>query len=229
MFQRTCCYGLILLQLLFTTAFAATPIKNIIFDLGGVLVQLDPHATENAFLHLGAKHLQSIDQLVLHDYEIGYLTSNDFRQRLSRSIHLRNASNAQFDRAWNKMIVTIPQRSARLVKDLQAKGYHLYVFSNTNPIHYNRVVKLFHRAGISNPSRYFDRIYLSYQLGTSKPEHAGFKKILAENHLNPQETLFIDDRLENIKAAQQVGLQTYWMRSAMNYHDVEKLTANKVA
>lgn len=117
-------------------------------------------------------------------------------------------TDQQIDEAFNRFLVGIPEQKLTLLRQLH-KSYRLFMLSNTNPIMFeSRIPELFRIQGINIPD-YFDKLYLSYQLGVTKPSPKIFEKIIADSGILPQETLFLDDSQKNIDAARKFGFQTY--------------------
>ncbi|PKP36084.1 MAG: HAD family phosphatase [Bacteroidetes bacterium HGW-Bacteroidetes-15] len=195
------------------TPFAHNSIKNIIFDLGGVILNIDYHLTINAFKALGLHSFDSLftqaNQIGLFDkLDKGLITPQEFRDEIRR-ITSSNITDSQIDKAWNAMLLDFPPSRLELlgrVKD----GYRTFLLSNTNAIHiedYNRI--LYNTFGVKNLSVFFEREYYSHLIHMRKPDAEAFELILNENKLKPEETLFIDDTLQHVEGARKVGIQAY--------------------
>lgn len=188
-------------------------IKNIILDLGGVILNIDYQLTINAFKSLGAR---GTDELFMHieqhdlvsRYETGQLSTTDFRQLLQSKLQIK--TNAQvFDQAWNAMLVDLPKERLAYILQLKKK-YNLFLFSNTNELHlikFNQICR--EEYGIYSFDDYFNKMYYSHTLGYRKPDPQGFHAIITENNLSIFETLFVDDSLTNIEGARSIGLNAH--------------------
>lgn len=190
-------------------------IKNIIFDLGGVIIDVDYHITINSFKKLGFQNFDEIygqfKQSILFDqYEKGLIDSNAFRNKVLELGKI-NLSVAEFDAAWNSMILEMPSNNLLLLKELK-KHFNTYLYSNTNEIHleyfFNYLEKNFE---VHQFDEYFHKTYMSCRINMRKPDTNGFQLILDENNLNPEETLFIDDTHINVDGAIKTGIQGYYL------------------
>ena len=179
------------------------------FDLGGVILDNDFSKSITAFAKLGV----DIAEIVSSTDFWQELDNNDNYTLAEFSTQLRKYSPAQpsdteIEQAWTALLTDfLPERMALLEK--LAQHYKLYLFSNTDAIHVKcfeeKCRQQFHR----ELSSYFMQVFYSNELGLRKPDPASFEKVLAEANILPQETLFIDDKLENVASARQVGLFAY--------------------
>ena len=198
-------------------------IKNIIFDLGGIFLQVDYQKTEDAFVALGISNFasyykQDFVSKLFEDFETGLITPADFCNGF-RQITNAHLTNEQIETAWNAMLGDF--WAERLVwLEMIGKQYNVYLFSNTNETHYHALMEIYHQ---SNPghdlSNYFIKDYYSHTLGMRKPYKESYVRLLNEHGLQAQETLFIDDTLKNIEGAKEAGLQTLLLLPTM---DLEK-------
>lgn len=184
-------------------------LKNIIFDLGGVLLNLDTQATVLALknhseLSLNEKELIHLSHDVFLDYEKGLIPDAEFRARL-REYLATEASDEELDKAWNMMLLNFPPERISLLKALRKK-YKLYLLSNTNGIHLKKVNEILREATGQDLDHFFDKVYYSFYMYKRKPEPEIFLEVLDENGLTPEETLFIDDSLENVESAKKLGI-----------------------
>ena len=194
-------------------------IKNIIFDLGRVLLNLDFDASINAFQQLGSDgevldHKNAYADPIFYKLEIGKITPAEFRNGLRKLLKKEQLTDRQIDKAWYAMILDIPEHRVKKVQEL-SKNYNLYLFSNTNQIHIDRLLTEFKtQHGIDFPSL-FKTVYYSHEIHDRKPEVSAYEKVIALSGVNPEETLFIDDLENNIVAAQKAGLKTFWLQNGM--------------
>lgn len=193
----------------------ANAYKNIIFDLGGVILNIDYDLTAKAFEQLGLPNFQHLfskasQEMTFDLYEKGLISSDDFRDALNNSLKTPVRTET-IDAAWNAMLLDLPSSRLELLKKM--KGSHrTFLLSNTNEIHIHWFFNsLKHHFGIRDLSDYFEKVYLSYEIGLRKPDAAIFRHVLNENQLKPSETLFIDDSPQHIESAKKLGIHTYWL------------------
>ena len=197
-------------------------IKNIILDLGGVLINLDYNKIDKELGKLGLLNAFSkVKQIQLFDkLEEGEVSEKDFLIEFNR---LAEANHSQQDiiRAWNSILLDFPLERIKLLRILK-KRYRLFLFSNTNVMHIKEVYMILNQNyGIRNLDQYFEKVYLSNELGIRKPKLDGFEYIINSNNLNPKETLFIDDSPQHVESAKKVGLQAQWLD--LEKEDITKL------
>lgn len=185
-------------------------IRNIIFDLGGVLLNLDMKKTRDAFIELGMpdfdEHFTQAKQSGMFDlFDCGKISPGEFRAELKK--YLPEASDEKIDRAWNAMLQDLPPERLELLKLLSQK-YRLFLLSNTNEIHVAAFSAYLERTfGFSDFADYFEQWYYSCRIGKRKPGAEIFEFVLAENKLLPEETLFIDDSPQHVEGAIRTGIK----------------------
>lgn len=185
-------------------------VKNIIFDLGGVIINLDMQATEQAFLNLfgeDAKLLKTVEaqEQVFHPFEKGLISDKAFRKGIRKHVGL-NASDHQIDDAWNAMLGEIPKERLDFLNKLKSQ-YRIFLLSNTNIIHYrafNKILQDAHQQETLSP--YFEHCYYSHEIGMRKPNTDIFEHVLTQNRLQPDETIFLDDTLMHLEGASTLGV-----------------------
>jgi FMN phosphatase YigB (HAD superfamily) len=184
--------------------------KNILFDLGGVILDIDIQATLKHFYDLGfpAELLQfphSMSTDVFFRYQTGKLDTDQFRSAIRKSAGV-DMSDQAFDEAWNAMLVRIPHERTVLLQRLSQR-YSLYMLSNTSPLHVEVFEPMYlQTAGISM-HEVFTKIYYSHEIGWHKPDHEAWEHVVRDAGIRPEETLFLDDDIHNIKASQELGFQ----------------------
>jgi glucose-1-phosphatase len=187
-------------------------IKNIIFDLGGVILNIDYNLLVAAFSMIGLPHFEAYfsqkEQRALFDeYEKGLISSGTFREQLKAQCR-PGTTDSEINDAWNSMLLDLPEQRLDLLINVKTK-YRIFLLSNTNEIHmqfiYEYLRKTFH---INDFSGCFEKVYLSYEMQMRKPDDEIFQKILSEKMLNAAETLFIDDSVQHIETARRLGIQT---------------------
>jgi HAD superfamily hydrolase (TIGR01509 family) len=201
-------------------------IKNIIFDLGGVIINIDYAKSTDALRAFTDPSIQ-VDfsqkaQSELFDlYEKGDISSAEFRDGLRKEYGI-TASDEQIDQAWNTMLLDIPAERIELLRQL-SRQYRLFLLSNTNAIHmlaFNKIVEDAH--GMPSLDGLFEKAYYSHLVRKRKPGGEVFEHILAENGLKREETLFIDDSIQHIEGARQVGLQALHLAPPLTINEVLK-------
>ncbi len=188
-------------------------IKNIIFDLGGVILDIDYNLTVKAFESLGIPNFKEqyskMSQSNLFDnIETGKISPEEFRDMI-RSVAQKPLTDTEIDTAWNALILHLPQGRIDLLKKLKNE-YRLFLLSNTNKIHYDDYTQVIQREnGIAGLEPLFEKTYLSHEMGLRKPNPEIFQVVLNENQLAAEETLFIDDSPQHIASAKTLGIRAY--------------------
>jgi glucose-1-phosphatase len=183
-------------------------VNAIIFDLGGVIVDLAVDRTVKAFAELsGVAPTQVQEAYVKHSgffaYEKGLIDDVEFRQML-RELFLIQVGDAQLDEAWNAMLVDLPSEKLQWLTILKQK-IKIYALSNTNTIHINYVNEVMLKGEVLD--NYFHHCYYSHHVTMRKPDLEIYEHVLSHAMLVPQETLFLDDNPDNIRAAKALGIQ----------------------
>jgi len=183
--------------------------KNIVFDLGGILVGLDSARSIAAFREIGATSVASYiedhrtEDLFL-DIELGRATTAQFCREVRR-IARCEATDAQIEQAWDALLTHIPAPKLRAIDQLKDR-YRLFLLSNTNQMHWNHCQRLALEASGRRLDSYFERCFLSYEMGMAKPSREIFAAMLRMANLNAAETLFIDDTEDNCLSARAMGI-----------------------
>lgn len=187
-------------------------IKNIVFDLGGVIMTLEPAEALRRFKALGLsdaeRYLDAYTQSgIFGNLEEGKITAEDFRSKLS-SLTGHELTFDECKHAWLGYRKDVPQRNLDLLKELRAKDYRLILLSNTNPFMMDWALSSEFDGKGSSLNDYFDALYLSYRLGIMKPAPDFFRQVLDNENILPEETLFVDDGPRNVEAAGKLGFIT---------------------
>jgi putative hydrolase of the HAD superfamily len=191
-------------------------IKNIIFDLGGVILNVDFAITQQEFVKLGVKNINETfgqyHQIGFFDlFDRGEIDQNEFLAEASM-LFPPSVTQQQIINAWNAMLFDLPAERFNLLKKL-GKKYRLFLMSNTNIIHYLEYQKIIKETfGIDKLDDLFEKAYYSFLVGMRKPEDRFFNLILNENNLIAGETLFIDDTHTNTDAAEKLGINGYYLK-----------------
>ena len=188
----------------------ASNIKNILFDLGGVILDINVQATLKQFYELGfpAELMQfpnSMTTDLYFKYETGKLNTEQFRNQIREAAGVE-MSNQAFDEAWNAMLVRIPEERTSLLLSL-SKRYKLYMLSNTSALHVKVFEKMYLDSAGESMHQVFDKIYYSYEIGWHKPDREAWEYVIKDAGIKAEETLFLDDNIHNIKASQELGFQ----------------------
>lgn len=201
-------------------------VRNIIFDLGGVILNINygntiARLSELSGQDFAAIYTQHRQDAIFDDFETGKITSDGFRQRLRQLLQVP-ASDQAIDDAWNAMLLDIPPSRIDFLEGV-GNQKRIFLLSNTNEIHkkaFDQIVTDSFGDRLSDLSNLFEKAYYSHLVGDRKPKASIFERVLAENQLNPAETLFIDDTLGHVEGAKQVGLQAFHLTDG---HTIETL------
>lgn len=191
------------------------PIRHIIFDLGGIFLNLDYQLTARAFRRIGVTQYAELFSQhhanpLFEQLETGHLSNEDFFQSI-RELTRLPLSNEQITDAWNAMLLDMPTERITWLQSV-TQQYEVYLFSNTNAIHYACFENICRRdLGNINFNALFRFAGYSHQLGFRKPAADSFRQLLANLRLNAADTLFIDDTPGNIRGAQAAGLNTLFL------------------
>jgi putative hydrolase of the HAD superfamily len=187
-------------------------IKNIIFDLGGVFVEINYYDTEKSFVDLGVADFHDIFNQhkaspLFEKLETGNISEDEFYRAFKEKIKIE-LTNQQIKTAWNAMLGKFYVEHLDWLKDIKNR-YKIYLLSNTNVIHYDAVMQIYkEQFGREDFNENFRTAYYSHELKIRKPLPESFKAVVEKEKLLPEETLFIDDTFKNIEGAKQIGLNT---------------------
>lgn len=188
---------------------------NIIFDLGGVLINLDYGLTTKAFEELGLKEFRNVySQLaqtsLFDDYETGRISSQRFINELLPHLPAGTTAN-QVVAAWNAMILDVPARKLELIDQLRGTK-RIALLSNTNVLHMQKVRREWGKSTQRPMESFFDEMLLSYEVGLRKPNEEIFSFVCQHMKIAPHRTLFIDDSPQHIEGAEKIGLNTFYLK-----------------
>ncbi len=148
-----------------------------------------------------------------NEYEKGLISDEEFRNHMRAFLSYSKATDQEIDSAWNALLLNITKERYALLNELKSR-YKTFLLSNTNNIHLQAVNEIVLKtSGEKTLDPFFHKAYFSHLMKMRKPDQKIFKSILKENNLNPSETLFMDDILENIEGAKSVGIQTIHITS----------------
>ena len=186
-------------------------IKNIAFDLGGVVLALSYEQAVRRFEEVGLKdarqQLDAFEQRgIFGDLESGRITAEDFRRELSKMVG-RQLTMDECYQAWHGYVDHVPKRNLAELLSLRERGYKVCLLSNTNPYMMQWAGNDFDGEG--HPiSYFFDALYLSYECKVMKPRREIFEMMLQGQKSTPEETLFVDDGRRNVEMAASMGMHT---------------------
>lgn len=207
-----------------------TKIKNIVFDLGGVLIDLDHEGAVRSFEEIGITDARQLldpyeQKGIFLEVENGTITADEFCQKL-REHAGKDLTYEQIKNAWKGFIADTPQYKLDFLLELR-KDYNVYLLSNTNPFIQEGWARTSEFTPAGRPiGAYFDKMYTSYEVGVTKPDRKIFDCMIADSGLVPSETLFVDDGKSNIEVGRQLGFETYcpvngedWREAIKRYLD----------
>ncbi|MDG1146836.1 MAG: HAD family phosphatase [Crocinitomicaceae bacterium] len=188
-------------------------VKAVIFDFGGVIINIDYHATIEAFKALGIADFESMytqaqQSDLFNQIEIGEISAQRFINGILDFLPAGISPNKVVS-AWNAMIKDVPIKAIDLLVELKKKGYRIFLLSNTNEIHLEAAIRAWEKTSSQHLDSIFNAVYLSHKIGMRKPNKHVFDFVCQQENLTPSETLFIDDSIQHIEGAASIGLQTH--------------------
>jgi len=195
-------------------------IKNIIFDLGGVLVGLNGQRCIDAFRKIGAHNIafyveeHRTEDLFLGT-ELGHMTQAEFCNEARRLAEC-NASDEQIVWAWNELLMPIADEKKQRLVEL-GQNHRLFLLSNTNSMHWEKCKNEFFPYQGHGVDDYFEQVFLSYEMHLIKPSTEIYNEVLSSAGIKAHETLFIDDTKVNCEAANKLGIHTLWEQSGTDW------------
>ena len=199
-------------------------VRNIIFDLGGVILDIDFKRTEKAFIDLGITNFGELFGLghaasFFKDHEAGRITDDEFLDSLRKLANYSLAGEA-VQKAWNALLISFPVERIELLKRLGGR-YRLFLLSNTNAVHLSAFQKIY-RENFNNGSfnELFEKVYYSHEIRLRKPDKEIYQFVLKDSHLDAPETVFIDDALVNVEAAKELGMQAIHIKPGQSILDI---------
>ena len=198
-------------------------IKNLIFDFGGVLIDLDRERCLENFRRLGMKEVEQLldvchQQGFFLQHEKGLIDGAEFRERIRASIN-HPVSDEAINEAWNSFLVGIPGYKLEYLLELR-KHYIVYLLSNTNDIHWEWSLENAFPHKTFRVEDYFDDIFLSFEMHTAKPDAEIFQRLIAQTGIDPVETFFIDDSPANCRTAESLGIATYTPKAQEDWRHI---------
>lgn len=191
-------------------------IRNIIFDYGNVIFEIDFKRAQEAFGNLGIDNIETFfahkgHHPLFDNFETGSISESQFRKGIRMAAKNYALSDTEIDKAWNSLLIGVPSQNHGLLTELKS-AYRTFLLSNNNEIHYNWILKYLQEDfQLNGFDTLFEKAWFSHQMGLRKPDPAIFFRILKTHDLNPEETLFIDDSPQHIEGAEKAGLHTLLM------------------
>lgn len=193
--------------------------KNLIFDLGGILLDIHPSRTFAAFAELGVDkglltETHSLANSTMLAFEKGEISPAELISYISSLLppEVRNMPpeelEARVRAAWCALIGDLPLYKWQRLSQLRACGHNIYLLSNTNAIHWEAISRNIAAMEGRSVEEYFDRLFLSYEMHRCKPSAVIFTRVLADAGISAADTLFFDDSAENCAAARSVGIES---------------------
>jgi len=198
-------------------------IKNIIFDLGNVIIDLDTEATKQDFKFLYGPDYEEVmadlkERNVFKKFETGSISTQTFLNELAS--YDDNITFDEIKNAWSAMLLDIPEENYKILKKTK-ETYKTFCLSNTNKLHIDFIYKqLKSTKGVTNLSSFFEKVYLSHEVGKRKPNEDIFHLVLDNHNLVPSETLFIDDTKKHLQGAEKLGIRTLHIDEDMRLSDI---------
>ena len=196
-------------------------IKNIIFDLGGVIMTIDQPSAVKRFKEIGLQDAeQRLDPYtqkgIFGDLEEGKISADDFIRELSTLVG-KQLSFEECKYAWRGYTKEVPARNIKILDKLRSKGYKLILLSNTNPFMMDWGMSKDFSGDGRSINEFFDATYMSYKLKMMKPDERIFKKIICDENIIANETLFVDDGQKNVEIAQELGFATFCPKNGKDW------------
>jgi glucose-1-phosphatase len=198
--------------------------ETIIFDLGGVFINLDFNRAIQNFSKLFEQdfsrffsHAGQVD--TFNSFEKGKISKSEFRNKLRTDFNKPNILDIDIDFAWNSLLVDWPAERMKLLINAR-KNYQIFLLSNNNAIHIEGCNSLAEKMGGKKLHYYFEKAYLSHEIGMRKPDLEIFEKVIQEQNLKIDKTLFIDDSVQHIEGAKKIGLHAYHLTNSETITDL---------
>lgn len=198
-------------------------LKNILFDLGGVILDLDVNGTLEAFFNMGfqkelLRYPENFDTDIFFNYETGKISTSEFRDAIRKLSGVQFTDN-EFDEAWCKMLAHVPAKRTGLLHSL-SNDYKLYILSNTSPLHIEVFSNMFRETAGFPLKDVFTKCYYSHEIGLHKPDPQAFNYVLEDAGIKAAETLFLDDNIHNVKAAKELGFNVIHITDNLRMEDI---------
>lgn len=204
----------------------STQLKNLIFDLGDVIIPIDLTAPVRNFAMLANLPEEEVRSIwkqfdIIGQYETGLIDDTSFRDHVRRVLKNDSWADEVIDTAWNTVLLDLPVERVERIKELKKK-YRVFLLSNTSPIHIRLVNQMLTSLNLPTLEELFERVFYSYEVRLAKPSPEIYHYVLAEAGLVASETAFFDDNAANIQSAAQLGIQAIHVQPPMTILDYLK-------
>jgi putative hydrolase of the HAD superfamily len=198
-------------------------IKNIVFDLGGVIITLDRAEAVRRFIEAGLANAEELldayhQKGIFLELEEGKLSQDEFYEALRKEAG-KYISNEAIDYGWLGFLKEVPEYKLKMLEELR-KDYKIYLLSNTNPVIMGWAYTPAFSPQGKSIDEFFDKIYASYQIGYTKPAPEIYHFMIKDSGIIPSETLFIDDGKANIEMGEKIGLKTYSAKNGEDFRHI---------
>ena len=188
-------------------------IKNVILDYGNVIFMIDFPKVRQAFIDLGIKNVDDFfghhgQDTLFDSFDKGEITVPEFRDGVREKANKFDLTDDEIDTAWNSLLIGVPEGKHQILENLR-DNYRTFLCSNNNELHYAYCMNhIQEKYGVPSNDVFFERTYYSHLEHLRKPDAAIFERVLNENNLNPEESLFVDDSPQHLEGAKKLGIQT---------------------
>lgn len=188
-------------------------IKNVILDYGNVIFMIDFPKVRQAFIDLGIKNVDEFfghhgQDSLFDSFDKGEITVPEFRDGVREKANKFDLTDDEIDTAWNSLLIGVPEGKHQILENLR-DNYRTFLCSNNNELHYAYCMNhIQEKYGVPSNDVFFERTYYSHLEHLRKPDAAIFERVLNENNLNPEESLFVDDSPQHLEGAKKLGIQT---------------------
>lgn len=185
--------------------------KNIIFDLGGVIENIAPEKVTESFKAIGMQNAEDFFSLyrqsdICSQFETGAISSDMFIEIIRKNCS-NNVDHATIINAWCANQLGVKLNTLNVIRELKKRNYKLYILSNTNAVHYEKILRIFFQSYKKDFREFFDDIYLSYVIGKRKPSDEPYQHMI-NSGIAPTESIYIDDLSENLHSPKKLGFLT---------------------
>jgi epoxide hydrolase-like predicted phosphatase len=202
-------------------------IKNIIFDYGNVIFMLDFQKLKDGWKSLSIEDPDTffshgVQDPIFDAFDRGLASAAEFRDFIRQKIGNNDLTDEEINTAWNSLLLGVDKGTHEILAELNKK-YRTFLLSNINPIHYEYIMNYLKKEfGFESNDHLFEKTYYSHLIGLRKPDTEIFEKVLQENGLKPEETLFIDDIQANLEPAKALGINTFMVKAPDTIQDFIK-------
>lgn len=199
-------------------------IKNIIFDYGGVILNINTDLIAVKLHEIGEKdvmalHKKLVEKDIYNKLETGEISDREFIEAIRGSMSVP-ATDQQIIDAWNALILDMPEKRIKMLQEVK-ENYRIFLLSNTNIIHYEHYrAQLENKFGFRSFDKIFEKAYFSHRLGMRKPGREIFDHVLKDADIEATESLFIDDTFINVEGASIAGMAGFYLRDGIDVTDV---------